>query len=248
MLDNQLYTILKATLINGMAALGYNVDFAQANQPTQQGLNEKPTFYCTKLPGDELIGSPLYQCSWSETPIASFVGAITGTTLTVPQVTSGQLGIGQSIIGTGIPQNTFITALGTGTNGPGTYTINQTLNIPQRAMQTIGGEVTTQTQQLQSTFQINALSTQNPNNIAQLTPGDLLAYAAAILQSQATIAALQAQNVGILKIHTLRNVYFKDDRARFESSPSFDFALTHKQIIVSSVPVITNTELKLLRV
>ena len=37
---------------------------------------------------------------------------------------SGTIGIGQSLFGLGVTPETVITALGTGTGGPGTYTIN----------------------------------------------------------------------------------------------------------------------------
>lgn len=46
------------------------------------------------------------------------------TTLTVTAVASGSLAVGQTIIGSGIAQYTVITALGTGSGGTGTYTLN----------------------------------------------------------------------------------------------------------------------------
>jgi microcystin-dependent protein len=49
---------------------------------------------------------------------------LAGTTLTVTLVGSGTLAVGQVITGTGISANTRITALGTGTGGVGTYTVN----------------------------------------------------------------------------------------------------------------------------
>ncbi len=55
---------------------------------------------------------------------ATFVADITGTTMTVSSVTSGVLSIGQQIYGSGVSQLTTITALGTGTGGTGTYTVN----------------------------------------------------------------------------------------------------------------------------
>ncbi|MEP7008240.1 MAG: hypothetical protein ABI810_19835 [Sphingomonas bacterium] len=63
----------------------------------------------------------------------TFTGSISGTTLTVAAVASGKLQIYKTLNGsvdasTGAPimSNTVITALGTGTGGPGTYTINNT--------------------------------------------------------------------------------------------------------------------------
>lgn len=50
-------------------------------------------------------------------------GSITTTVLTITAVTSGQLGIGSEISGTGVAAGTVITALGTGLGGTGTYTV-----------------------------------------------------------------------------------------------------------------------------
>lgn len=51
-------------------------------------------------------------------------GSIAGTTLTVTAVSYGTLGIGQTLAGSGITPGTKITALGTGTGGTGTYTVD----------------------------------------------------------------------------------------------------------------------------
>jgi hypothetical protein len=65
---------------------------------------------------------------------AVFLGYISGTTLTVTAVTAGVLVVGQSITGASgvtVTAGTTITALGTGTGGVGTYTVNNS--------QTVGG-------------------------------------------------------------------------------------------------------------
>ena len=56
----------------------------------------------------------------------SFTASISGTTLTVTTVSAGQgtLDVGQLITGQGVALGTVITALGTGTGGTGTYTVN----------------------------------------------------------------------------------------------------------------------------
>jgi hypothetical protein len=56
-------------------------------------------------------------------------GAISGTTLTVSAVTSGELTVGMEITGTGVTPGTKITALGTGTGGTGTYTVSPTQTV-----------------------------------------------------------------------------------------------------------------------
>lgn len=65
---------------------------------------------------------------------ASVTGAISGTTLTVSAVASGALAVGQTITGTGIAANTTITALGTGTGGTGTYTVNNSQTVASTAI------------------------------------------------------------------------------------------------------------------
>ena len=62
---------------------------------------------------------------------ASVKGAISGTTLTVNALLTGQLEVGSVIIGAGITANTTITALGTGVGGAGTYTVSvsQTVSL-----------------------------------------------------------------------------------------------------------------------
>lgn len=50
-------------------------------------------------------------------------GSITTTVLTITAVTSGRLGVGSEISGTGVAAGTVITALGTGLGGTGTYTV-----------------------------------------------------------------------------------------------------------------------------
>ena len=50
--------------------------------------------------------------------------AVNGTTLNVSSVSSGTLGVGQTISGIGIVPGTKITSFGTGTGGTGTYTVN----------------------------------------------------------------------------------------------------------------------------
>jgi hypothetical protein len=67
-----------------------------------------------------------YRYTWriSNPASASFNGSISTTLLTVTQVKSGTLAVGQQVFGPGVSAETVITALGTGTGGVGTYTIN----------------------------------------------------------------------------------------------------------------------------
>jgi len=68
-------------------------------------------------------GAGTYTVSASQTVASTSITA-SGTTLTVTAVGSGTLAVGQVVTGTGITADTRITALGTGTGGVGTYTVN----------------------------------------------------------------------------------------------------------------------------
>jgi hypothetical protein len=106
----------------------------------------------------------------------------------------------------------------------------------------------TETQQYATTFQISALAQQNPTTPTQYTASDILNLVASILQSSVTIAALEAQNVGILHIGEVRNPYFQDDYQRNEASPSMDVVLTHRQVIVTQTPIVNEYEYQILEV
>jgi len=77
-----------------------------------------------------------YRYTWKiSTPAAAvFTGSISGTTLTVTNMTSGTIAAGQALFGVNISQATIITALGTGTGGVGTYTINISQTVASEGM------------------------------------------------------------------------------------------------------------------
>ena len=75
---------------------------------------------------------------------AVFTGSTSGTTLTVASVSSGTIAVGQSLFGINVLSGTVITALGTGTGGAGTYTINRSQTVANSVMNsaTVGAVVT----------------------------------------------------------------------------------------------------------
>ena len=87
-----------------------------------------------------------YRYTWyiSSPAAAVFTGSTSGTTLTVTSVSSGTIAINQSLYGIGILPETVITALGTGTGGVGTYTINRSQTVASGALNsaTVGAVVT----------------------------------------------------------------------------------------------------------
>jgi hypothetical protein len=89
-------------------------------------------------------GSNRYTWRISTPSSAVFTGSISGTTLTVTAITNGTIAAGQSLFGVGVTSETVITALGTGTGGIGTYTINLSQTVTSRQMNstTVGAIVT----------------------------------------------------------------------------------------------------------
>ncbi len=100
---------------------------------------------------------------------------------------------------------------------------------------------------IETTFQLNALAPQNPDQPYLPTASDLLNLVAIILQSDATRRTLQAHEIGIYRVQNLRQIYFVDDRDQFAASPSFDFTLTHSRTLKSHVPMVQTFESNLHR-
>jgi hypothetical protein len=87
-----------------------------------------------------------FRYTWyiSSPSAAVFYGSTSGTTLTVTGISSGVIAAGQSLFGIDVLPQTVITALGTGTGGVGTYTINRSQTVTDRGLNsaTVGAVVT----------------------------------------------------------------------------------------------------------
>lgn len=75
-----------------------------------------------------------------------YTGSISGTTMTVTAVVnggppSGRISVGKTVTGSGVTGGTIVTALGTGTGGAGTYTVNtsQTAASTTLSIGNVGG-------------------------------------------------------------------------------------------------------------
>lgn len=100
------------------------------------------------------------------------------------------------------------------------------------------------TQVYESTFQVNALTPVDWT----LEAIDLVNLAAGIMQSDNALARLRAAGVEILRVRTVRNPKFRNDRDQYEASPSFDFTVTHEQIMLSQNPAAIVGELNVVSV
>jgi hypothetical protein len=84
--------------------------------------------YASTIPAPWQFTSNLFIMYRYITPSA-FTGSISGTTLTVTAMTSGQISVGQQIYGTSVTAGQKIIAFLTGTGGVGTYTISSSQTL-----------------------------------------------------------------------------------------------------------------------
>jgi hypothetical protein len=103
----------------------------------------------------------------------------------------------------------------------------------------------TETQVMESTFQITILAPTNPADTSALTASDLAETCASVLQHESAITAFSAQNVGVLRVIDVRNPYFVDDQDQFRASPSFDIVLTHEQSYTAEGVAVSDFEYRI---
>ena len=136
-----------------------NLNFEQADQivsGTNEGWNEIWWFYPTansNINNAYVIYNHLEKIwyygtmdrtAWSDSSLREYPQALTqtsftgslnnSTTLNVTAISTGSLQVGSIITGTGVATGTKITALGTGTGGVGTYTVNISQLVVQTTM------------------------------------------------------------------------------------------------------------------
>lgn len=108
--------------------------------------------------------------------------------------------------------------------------------------------VHTELQQYESTFQLACMVTQDPANVSQKTAKDYCRLLRAIMQSDAGREQFRLAGAGIYQPSEIRQMPWRNDQDEFQYEPSFDFTLTHKQVIVSETPVVETAELQILTV
>ena len=126
-------TLTVTSVKSGTIAVGqhfFAVGALQESVITALGTGTGGTGTYTLGLAQSIASSQMYTSS----PGAIITAAITGTTMTVASVSSGTLYVGQTIQGTGITAQTIITALGTGSGGAGTYTVNNSQTIASITM------------------------------------------------------------------------------------------------------------------
>lgn len=86
-------------------------------------------------------GVGTYTVGTSQTAASTTITA-TNQIMTVTGVTSGTLAVGQPISGSGVTSGSYITGLGTGTGGTGTYTISAAQQFASATVTAVGSEET----------------------------------------------------------------------------------------------------------
>jgi hypothetical protein len=97
---------------------------------------------------------------------AVFLGSISGTTLTISSVQMGGLFVGSDLFGVDILPGTEIIGFGTGSGGPGTYTLNMAQDV---AEQTISAGVQTILQPTKVNIQLDIHGPNSADNAQIIT-------------------------------------------------------------------------------
>lgn len=126
-------TLTVSSMKSGTLAVGqqlFAVGVLQETVITALGTGTGGTGTYTLGLSQTIASSQMYTSS----PGAIVTASMAGTTMTITAVSSGTLYVGQTIQGAGIATQTIITALGTGSGGTGTYTINNSQTIASETM------------------------------------------------------------------------------------------------------------------
>lgn len=107
---------------------------------------------------------------------------------------------------------------------------------------------TTETQIIATSYQVGALIPDDPSDANQKTAKDITVLARMIVQSQPFVIAMTKADVGVRRPSEVRNPQFVNDQDQYEFQPSFDFTVTHKQVIIQLTDSIESVELNTLRI
>jgi hypothetical protein len=113
----------------------------------------------------------------------STASSISTTTLTVGGTVAGTFAVGQLICGTGVTAGTYITALGTGTGGAGTYTVSASQTVASTAI--------------------------NSGKSVSVSASTVYEFEALILMSKAAGTTSHTVNIGFGGSATINNIYYE---------------------------------------
>ena len=154
-----------------------------------------------------------------------FTGSITGTTLTITNVVTGSLAVGTYITGPNVLAGTQITALGSGTGGVGTYTVNSTQTAPSGPIQ---AATLTYQQYTQVVWQIDVHGPNSGDNAQIITTLRRDQYACSIFEA----AGL---DMDPLFASEPRQTPFIDGEQQYENRWSIDLTMEVNPIVSSTI-------------
>lgn len=97
----------------------------------------------------------------------------------------------------------------------------------------------TEDQIYQTHFQISGLFPETPGDVTLPTANDVLTYIARYLTHRATIRKwFKESQVSVYRIANNNNSKIFDDMSQFESFPSFDIVLLHRNALVMTTPAV----------
>lgn len=94
-----------------------------------------------------------------------------------------------------------------------------------------------------TTFQISALNQENPMDTAAPTASDIANRMKLHMNSRFVAREFIKLGVGLERTGEISNLYFEDDKVRYEAHPSFDIVLIHIRTIENTTPAIVSIDL-----
>jgi hypothetical protein len=93
-------------------------------------------------------------------------------------------------------------------------------------------------QRMEATFHVEALVPQSPATPEAMTAAGVLNVARYILQNDATMATLAAQDVWLLRIDKMDSNYIEDDANQNENVPFFEITFVYRSAITVGTPFV----------
>lgn len=97
----------------------------------------------------------------------------------------------------------------------------------------------TETQWMESQYQIQALITEDPNDPEPITAADVTEIARMVVSSLAFVERMTLAGVGVQRASDILTPTFVNDQDQYEANPNFTVIFTHRREMISVVPHIT---------
>lgn len=99
--------------------------------------------------------------------------------------------------------------------------------------------INVQGQRHESTYHVEAFVPQSPADWQAMSEADVLNIARFIMQSDEAVAALAAQNIGVLRVTDIQSNYIVDDKEQNENVPFFELTFSHRLELSATAPIVS---------